>query len=161
MSTTKIVFRNITWCRLYSTGLYAKARVLSMCFYKMVFSTFLTAWVFIIAKGIHGEIFTSLSQLKGLVRLEGALSKTLDNYLEQQSGAPDIIRKFADHVRMESQIAKSDIERYVFHPINSFQLVRRFVRHWKELGSYLEKGTANGECEYYSLFQTKVVYQKK
>ncbi|KAM7437418.1 hypothetical protein ABFA07_012971 [Porites harrisoni] len=109
----------------------------------MVFSTFLTVWVFISAKGIHGEIFTSLSQLKGLVRLEGALSKTLDNYLEQQSEAPDIIRKFADHVRMESQFAKSDIERYVFHPINSFQLVRRFVRHWKELGSYLEKGTPN------------------
>ncbi|KAK2556313.1 Prolyl 4-hydroxylase subunit alpha-3 [Acropora cervicornis] len=92
---------------------------------------------------LQGEIFTSLSQLKGLARLEAALSLSLDNYLKDQSQPPEILRNFADNVRRESEIARGDIENYIFHPINSFQLVRRFVRHWKELDSYLSKGTRN------------------
>ncbi|KAL9971083.1 hypothetical protein ACROYT_G023569 [Oculina patagonica] len=81
--------------------------------------------------------------MKGLVRLENALSKSLDSYLEQRSDAPEILRQFADHVRKERNIAANDIEKYVFHPINSFQLVRRFIRHWRELESYLAKGSPN------------------
>ncbi|XP_067051732.1 prolyl 4-hydroxylase subunit alpha-1-like isoform X1 [Acropora muricata] len=92
---------------------------------------------------LQGEIFTSLSQLKGLARLEAALSLSLDNYLKDQSQPPEILRNFADNVRRESEIARGDIENYIFHPINSFQLVRRFVRQWKELDSYLSKGTRN------------------
>ena len=94
---------------------------------------------------LQGEIFTSLSQLKGLARLEAALSLSLDSYLKDQSQPPEILRNFADHVRRESEIARGDLEKYIFHPINSFQLVRRFVRHWKELDSYLSKGTRNGK----------------
>lgn len=83
--------------------------------------------------------------MKGLVRLENSLSKSLDNYLEQESDAPEIIRQFADYVRKESNIAAGDIEKYVFHPINSFQLLRRFIRHWRELESYLKDGSPNGK----------------
>ena len=106
--------------------------------------TLLTVWILLLSNVLRGEIFTSLVQLKGLVRLEGALSKSLDSYLQQRSEAPEIIRKFADAVRKESQIARSDIDKYVFHPINSFQLVRRFIRHWNELEAYLAKGAPNG-----------------
>lgn len=114
-----------------------------MSFYKMGKWTLLTVWILLLSNVLRGEIFTSLVQLKGLVRLEGALSKSLDSYLQQRSEAPEIIRKFADAVRKESQIARSDIDKYVFHPINSFQLVRRFIRHWNELEAYLAKGAPN------------------
>lgn len=111
----------------------------------MVKWTLLAVWMSLFLSVLHGELFTSLVQLKGLVRLEGALSKSLDSYLEERSEAPEILRKFADHVRKESRIASSDIEKYVFHPINSFQLVRRFIRHWRELEAYLAKGSPNGK----------------
>ena len=102
-------------------------------------------WVSLLLSVTNGEFFTSLTQMKGLVRLESALSKSLDSYLEQRSEAPRIIRQFADHVRKERIIAAGDIEKYVFHPINSFQLVRRFIRHWTELESYLAKESPNGK----------------
>lgn len=111
----------------------------------MVKWVLVTLGISMLSSVLQGEIFTSLTRLKGLVRLEGSLSKSLDSYLETRSEAPEILRKFADRVRKENEIARSDIEKYVFHPINSFQLVRRFTRHWRELDSYLVKGTANGK----------------
>ena len=105
----------------------------------------LTVWSSLFLSALRAELFTSLVQLKGLVRLEGALSRSLDSYLQERLEAPEILRKFADHVRKESEIARSDIDKYVFHPINSFQLVRRFIRHWRELESYLAKGAPNGK----------------
>lgn len=89
------------------------------------------------------EFFTSLSRIKGLVRLESALSNSLDNYLEQMSEPPEVLRQFADRVRKEMKIAAGDIEKYAFHPINSFLLVRRFVRHWTELATFLSEGSPN------------------
>ena len=91
------------------------------------------------------EFFTSLSRIKGLVRLESALSNSLDNYLEQMSEPPEVLRQFADRVRKEMKIAAGDIEKYAFHPINSFLLVRRFVRHWTELATFLSEGSPNGK----------------
>lgn len=102
-------------------------------------------WISLSLSFTNGEFFTSLTRMKGLVRLENSLSKSLDNYLEQESDAPEIIRQFADYVRKESNIAAGDIEKYVFHPINSFQLLRRFIRHWRELESYLKDGSPNGK----------------
>lgn len=117
----------------------------SIHFFKMIKWTALVFWILLLLRVTGAEIFTSLTQMKGLVRLESALSKSLDSYLEQRSEAPGIIRQFADHVRKERNIAAGDIEKYVFHPINSFQLVRRFIRHWTELESYLAKESPNGK----------------
>lgn len=117
----------------------------SIYFFKMIKWKVLVCWISLLISVTNGEFFTSLTQMKGLVRLENALSKSLDSYLEQRSDAPEILRKFADHVRKERNIAANDIEKYVFHPINSFQLVRRFIRHWRELELYLAKGSPNGK----------------
>ena len=117
----------------------------SIHLFKMIEWKVLVYWVSLLLSVTDGEFFTSLTQMKGLVRLESALSKSLDSYLEQRSEAPGIIRQFADHVRKEKNIAAGDIEKYVIHPVNSFQLVRRFVRHWTELGSYLAKESPNGK----------------
>ena len=114
-------------------------------FFKMIEWKALVYWMSLLLSVTNGELFTSLTQMKGLVRLESALSKSLDSYLEQRSKVPGIIRQFANHVRKERNIAAGDIEKYVFHPINSFQLVRRFIRHWTELGSYLAKESPNGK----------------
>ena len=92
----------------------------------------------------RGEVYTSLSKMKGLVRLESVLSQSLDRYLQERSEAPSIIQNFADHVRKESVIASIDVEKYLWHPINCFQLVRRFTKHWKELDLYLSNGEPNG-----------------
>lgn len=115
----------------------------SIHLFKMVEWKALVYWTSLLLTVTDGEFFTSLTQMKGLVRLESALSKSLDSYLEERSEAPGIIRQFADHVRKERKIAAGDIEKYVFHPINSFQLVRRFIRHWTELRSYLAKQSPN------------------
>lgn len=117
----------------------------SIRLFKMVEWKALVYWMSLLLTVTDGEFFTSLTQMKGLVRLESALSKSLDSYLEERSEAPGIIRQFADHVRKERKIAAGDIEKYVFHPINSFQLVRRFIRHWTELRSYLAKQSPNGK----------------
>lgn len=127
------------------TGFVRGSTCVSICLYKMVKWMFLTVWSSLFLSAVRGDLFTSLVQLKGLVRLEGALSSSLDSYLQECSEAPEILRKFADHVRRESEIARRDIDKYVFHPINSFQLVRRFIRHWRELESYLAKGSPNGK----------------
>lgn len=142
----------LTICNLLilflSTGFYlflSKSLVTCIHWLKMTRFVLLFLWMTQHLSVLQGEIFTSLSQLKGLARLEAALSLSLDNYLKDQPQPPEILRNFADNVRRESEIARGDIENYVFHPINSFQLVRRFVRHWKELDSYLSKGTRNGK----------------
>ena len=115
----------------------------SIHLFKMVEWKALVYWMSLLLTVTDGEFFTSLTQMKGLVRLESALSKSLDSYLEERSEAPGIIRQFADHVRKERKIAAGDIEKYVFHPINSFQLIWRFIRHCTELGSYLSKECPN------------------
>jgi len=119
----------------------------SIHFVKMIEWKVMVYWMSLVLSVTNGEIFTSLTQMKGLVRLENALSKSLDSYLEQRSEAPGVIRQFADHVRKERKIAAGDIEKYVFHPINSFQLVRRFIRHWTELESYLARQSPNGKTK--------------
>ncbi|XP_022793507.1 prolyl 4-hydroxylase subunit alpha-1-like isoform X2 [Stylophora pistillata] len=100
-------------------------------------------WLSLILSISTAELFTSLSRIKGLVRLESALSNSLDNYLEQMSEPPEVLQQFSDQVRKERDIAAGDIEKYAFHPINSFLLVRRFVRHWTELATFLSKGSPN------------------
>ena len=117
----------------------------SIHLFKMIEWKVLVYWLSLLLSVTDGEFFTSLTQMKGLVRLESALSKSLDSYLEQRSEAPGIIRQFADHVRKEKNIAAGDIEKYVFLPVNSFPLVRRYIRHWTELRSYLAKQSPNGK----------------
>ncbi|XP_068757238.1 prolyl 4-hydroxylase subunit alpha-1-like [Montipora capricornis] len=128
---------------IFALVLFSKEHVPCIHRLKMAKWMLLMLWMSQYLSVFGADLFTSLAQLKGLARLEGALSQSLDDYLKEQSEAPQILRQFADHVRKESEIARGNIEQYVFHPINSFQLVRRFVRHWRELDSYLAMGTQN------------------
>lgn len=129
------------------TGFFIEKHMSTIHFVKMIEWKVMVYWMSLVLSVTNGEIFTSLTQMKGLVRLENALSKSLDSYLEQRSETPGVIRQFADHVRKERKIAAGDIEKYVFHPINSFQLVRRFIRHWTELESYLARQSPNGKTK--------------
>ena len=127
------------------TGFFCIAHVAWSAFSKMIKWKTWMVWWSLLFSVTTAEFFTSLSRIKGLVRLESALSNSLDNYLEQMSEPPEVLRQFADRVRKEMKIAAGDIEKYAFHPINSFLLVRRFVRHWTELATFLSEGSPNGK----------------
>lgn len=127
------------------TGFFCIAHVAWSAFSKMINWKTWMVWWSLLFSVTTAEFFTSLSRIKGLVRLESALSNSLDNYLEQMSEPPEVLRQFADRVRKEMKIAAGDIEKYAFHPINSFLLVRRFVRHWTELATFLSEGSPNGK----------------
>lgn len=91
-----------------------------------------------------GEITNNFVRLKGLVRLESYLGELLDDYLKEKTDAPDVVKKFAEEVREITTLALKDVDQYVQHPVNTFLLVRRFTRHWKELRTFLANRHSNG-----------------
>ena len=76
----------------------------SIRLFKMVEWKALVYWMSLLLTVTDGEFFTSLTQMKGLVRLESALSKSLDSYLKQSSKAPGIIRQFAYNPGLDTLI---------------------------------------------------------
>lgn len=94
----------------------------------------------------RSEVFTALTHMKVLVRLEQFLSLLLHEYVQQNQDNPKWLLQFADEVdRQTNMLPQDDVERFLGHPVNAFLLVRRFNKYWNELENYMDKEKAKGK----------------
>ena len=98
----------------------------------------------LLAQAIKSELFTALSHVEKLVKIEDDLAYSLEQYLIEQEQKLEVLQKFAGEVRLTVYLARKDRSKYLGHPVNAFLLIKRFVQEWPEVERILSQ-PANGE----------------
>lgn len=88
---------------------------------------------------VISEVYTALTHMKGLIRMEKTLTRELEHYLVSHPKAPSEFHRLAVEVKTQTSDIKNDVERFLGHPLNTFLLIRRYRKQWKELEEYLRK----------------------
>ncbi|CAH1793744.1 unnamed protein product, partial [Owenia fusiformis] len=78
---------------------------------------------------VHGEVFTSISQLRELVKAERKLMKSLDLFIHEEEMKLEQLKSIKDAI--EEDIPKvQDAHDFIGHPINAFHLIKRVSGAW-------------------------------
>ena len=85
-------------------------------------------------------LFTSSTDLQGLIATETELVNKLNQYIYQESSRLEKLRKAMKHFETIRDSAVNG-EEYVGNPINSFRLIKSLTSDWKSLQNHLD-GTA-------------------
>ncbi|XP_031552959.1 prolyl 4-hydroxylase subunit alpha-1-like [Actinia tenebrosa] len=88
---------------------------------------------------VISEVYTALTHMKGLIRMEKTLTRELEHFLASHPKAPAEFHRLAIEVKTQTSDIKNDLERFLGHPLNAFLLIRRYRKQWKELEEYLRK----------------------
>ncbi|EDO30487.1 predicted protein [Nematostella vectensis] len=86
-----------------------------------------------------GELFTALTHMRGLIRLEKTLQRKLVEYLNLNPRASEDLRITMEEVKQHTKNIRGDVEKFLGHPVNAYMLIRRFIKNWKDVEEYLEK----------------------
>ena len=107
----------------------------------------------------QSEIFTALTHMAGFVRLEQILSPTLEEYLKYESAASADVKRFVNDVKRHvHDVTEEEMEHFVGHPVNSYLLLRRFVKGWRDILSKVDERSPQGKGN--SKFATNKKYTK-
>lgn len=78
------------------------------------------------------QTFTALIHMKAFVVLEQTFYSYLEEYLENNPSASPELHRFAQLVSQHvKDIEDADMEVFLGNPVNSYLLVRRFLRDWR------------------------------
>ena len=78
------------------------------------------------------QIFTALIHMTDFVVLEQSFYSYLEKYLQNKPSASSEFHRFAHLVGQHvKDIEDDDMEVFLGHPVNSYLLVRRFLRDWR------------------------------
>ena len=101
----------------------------------------------------EAQIFTALTHMTDLINLERSFSFLLDEYLQQSTyvSPPSEMTRFSNDVKHHlSYIKDENMEVFLGHPVNSYLLVRRFLRDWRDFVRELDETHPIGEGSVFS-----------
>lgn len=106
----------------------------------------------------QAQIFTALTHMTDFVRLEQSFSEYLDEYLQHSPSVSSELERFANDVKNHlKNVEDEDMEIFLGHPVNSYLLVRRFLREWRHVADKLDAtdpiGKGNNSHSLYKLRQ--------
>ena len=80
------------------------------------------------------------------IHLERSFSSLLEEYLQESASVlPQETMRFSNEVkRYLKDINEENMETFLGHPVNSYLLVRRFLREWREIVDKLDKSDPVG-----------------
>ena len=83
-------------------------------------------------------MFTSSTDLQGLIVTETELVNKLQEYIEEEASRLDKLRKVIKQYESLRDDAVLGQERFVGNPLNSFLLIKRLTSDWKTLQNMLD-----------------------
>ena len=108
---------------------------------------------------VNSEMFTALSHLQRLVNVEMELSDALDDYIAEQEARLRRLKIFAGDVNVAMEQAKSNRDHYIGHPVNTYLMVKRFVKDWPEhVQSVEQEGDSEGMSGSHNNFFVSLEY---
>ena len=89
----------------------------------------------------EAQIFTALTHMTDIIHLERSFSSLLEEYLQESASvSPPETMRFSNEVkRYLRDINEENMEAFLGHPVNSYLLVRRFLREWRGIVDKLDK----------------------
>ena len=97
----------------------------------------------------EAQIFTALTHMTDLIRLEQSFSLILDEYLQDFSSASSELERFSNDVKQHLKDLKDeDMEIFLGHPVNSYLVVRRFLHDWGNLTNKLDETNPIGKGKF-------------
>ena len=100
----------------------------------------------------EAQIFTALTHMTDLVRLEQSLNSILEEYLQYGTSVSSELDRFSNNVKLHLKDLKDeDMELFLGHPVNSYLLVRRFFRDWKNVANKLDESNPFGKGNYFTI----------
>ena len=92
------------------------------------------------------QIFTALTHMTDLVRLEQSFSSILDEYLQYSTHVALELDRFSNDVKQHlKELKDEDMEIFLGHPVNSYLLVRRFFHDWRNVVNKLDESNPIGK----------------
>lgn len=92
------------------------------------------------------QIFTALTHMTDLVRLEQSFSSILDEYLQYSTHVALNLDRFSNDVKQHLKDLKDEnMEIFLGHPVNSYLLVRRFFHDWRNVVNKLDESNPIGK----------------
>ena len=123
-SSVKIAFEHRT-----SNQQLSRSLKMAMPFWSFLPTSILFATTFSFSQT---QIFTALIHMTDFVVLEQTFYSYLEEYLENNPYASSEFHRFAHLVGQHvKDIEDDDMEVFLGHPVNSYLLVRRFLRDWR------------------------------
>ena len=123
-------------------------RVFRLCCFIMASKqALLASFYYLIAMTVlvDCEMFTALSHLQRLVNIEMELSDALDDYIAEQEARLRRLKIFSQDVNVAMEQAKSNRDKYIGHPVNTYLMVKRFVKDWPvHVKSVEQEGDSEG-----------------
>lgn len=110
-----------------------RGRVFCLCYFIMASKeALLASFYYLIGMTVlvDCEMFTALSHLQRLVNIEMELSDVLDDYIAEQEARLRRLKIFSQDVNVAMEQAKSNRDKYIGHPVNTYLMVKRFVKDW-------------------------------
>ena len=83
-------------------------------------------------------IFTSSTDLQGLIVTETELVNKLQEYIEEEASRLDKLKRVIKQYEILRDEAVQSEERFVGNPLNSFLLIKRLTSDWKTLQNMLD-----------------------
>lgn len=96
---------------------------------------------------VDSEVFTALSHVERLINIEMELSDALEDYIVEQELRLKKLRSFSEDVKRAMGQAVSNRNEYIGHPVNTYQMIKRFVKEWTQhVKSIEQEGDAEGKA---------------
>ena len=125
-----------------------RGRVFCLCCFNMASTqALLASFYYLIGLTVlvDCEMFTALSHLQRLVNIEMELSDVLDDYIAEQEARLRRLKIFSQDVNVAMEQAKSNRDKYIGHPVNTYLMVKRFVKDWPaHVKSVEQEGDSEG-----------------
>lgn len=94
----------------------------------------------------QSEIFLALTHMTDFVQLEQTFGSYLEEYLHHNPSAPSDLKRLANDVKLHVKaVEDDDIEVFLGHPVNSYLLVWRFLREWRNAVDKLDETNPIGQ----------------
>uniref|UniRef100_A0A2M4BK34 procollagen-proline 4-dioxygenase n=2 Tax=Anopheles marajoara TaxID=58244 RepID=A0A2M4BK34_9DIPT len=89
---------------------------------------------------VNGEYFSSVEQMKQLLKLEESLISSLDVYIKLHEQKIEFLHRQRTNLMKELKHGQKDEIGYVSNPISAFLLTHRLVSDWERIRNFLDMG---------------------
>lgn len=97
----------------------------------------------------QSEIFLALTHMTDFVHLEQTFGSYLEEYLQYNPSAPSDLKRLANDVKLHVKtVEDEDMEVFLGHPVNSYLLVWRFLKEWRNVVNKLDRTDPIGQGKY-------------
>lgn len=89
------------------------------------------------------EIFSAFSHTEKVLGIELELIDSLDAYIKEQEENLKVLKDFSREVQEAAKQAKLEGSSFLTHPVNSYLMIKRFVKQWPVIEKTINQETTS------------------